>query len=221
MQFLLGRVSDAIKAFQDDLKFLGIEERVMGMTFSEFGRRIKSNSSTGTDHGAAAPMFLFGKNVIPKLWGDNPAIPATVNVNDNIPMQYDFRSVYASMLENWLCVKHDDLQQIMLKDFQNLALVNTASCKLVNPNTSGGSYLEIWGTPFTQSTKIVYKTDGGHTLLQIFDTMGRLIKTPVDADLPAGSYSYTYDSGPLPAGVYYARLQNGSMQQVKAMIKVR
>ena len=58
---LLGRVSDAIKAFQDDLVFLGIEDRVVGMTFSEFGRRIKSNSSVGTDHGAAAPMFVFGK----------------------------------------------------------------------------------------------------------------------------------------------------------------
>jgi len=106
---LLKTVSDAIKAFQDDLKFLQIEDRVMGMTFSEFGRRIKSNSSTGTDHGAAAPMFLFGKPVVSKLWGDNPTIPTTVNVNDNIPMQYDFRSVYASMLEHWLCVKHDDL----------------------------------------------------------------------------------------------------------------
>jgi uncharacterized protein (DUF1501 family) len=218
---LLKNVSDAIKAFQDDLKFLQIEDRVMGMTFSEFGRRIKSNSSTGTDHGAAAPMFLFGKNVIPKLWGDNPTIPANVNVNDNIPMQYDFRSVYASLMENWLCVKNADLQQIMLKDFQQLALVNNATCKPVPPVAAGTSYLEIWGTPFTQSTVIKYKTDGGHTLLQIFDTMGRLVKTPVDADLPAGSYTYNYDSGPLPVGVYYARLQNGPMQQVKAMIKVR
>ena len=218
---LLKNVSDAIKAFQDDLKFLQIEDRVMGMTFSEFGRRIKSNSSTGTDHGAAAPMFLFGKNVIPKLWGDNPTIPANANVNDNIPMQYDFRSVYASLMENWLCVKNADLQQIMLKDFQQLALVNNATCKPVPPVAAGTSYLEIWGTPFTQSTVIKYKTDGGHTLLQIFDTMGRLVKTPVDADLPAGSYTYNYDSGPLPVGVYYARLQNGPMQQVKAMIKVR
>ncbi len=218
---LLKNVSDAIKAFQDDLKFLGVEERVMGMTFSEFGRRIKSNSSTGTDHGAAAPMFLFGKNVISKVWGDNPAIPANASVNDNIPMQYDFRSVYASMLENWLCVKHADLQQIMLKDFQQLALVNNKDCNPLPPVSAGTSYLEIWGTPFTQSTTIKYKTDGGHTLLQIFDTMGRLIITAVDADLPAGSYSYNYQSGPLPAGVYYARLQNGPMQQVKAMIKVR
>ena len=197
------------------------DRRGLVMTFSEFGRRIKSNSSTGTDHGAAAPMFLFGKNVISKVWGDNPAIPANASVNDNIPMQYDFRSVYASLMENWLCVKNADLQQIMLKDFQQLALVNNATCKPLPPIAAGTSYLEIWGTPFTQSTTIKYKTDGGHTLLQISDTMGRLVKTPVDADLPAGSYSYNYESGSLPAGVYYARLQNGSMQQVKAMIKVR
>ncbi len=218
---LLKNVSDAIKAFQDDLKFLGIEERVVGMTFSEFGRRIKSNSSVGTDHGAAAPVFLFGKNVVPAVLGNNPTIPANVTVNDNIPMQYDFRSVYASLLENWLCVKNADLQQIMLKNFQNLNIVNSAACKIVNPNTSGNSYLEIWGSPFTQSTKLIYKTDGGHTLLQIFDTMGRLIKTVVDADVAAGSYNYTFDSGTLPAGVYYARLQNGATQQVKAMVKAK
>ena len=218
---LLKNVSDAIKAFQDDLKFLQVEERVVGMTFSEFGRRIKSNSSTGTDHGAAAPVFLFGKNVIPAVLGNNPTLPVNATVNDNIPMQYDFRSIYATLLENWLCVKNADLQQIMLKNFQSLPLVNAAGCKIVAPNSSGNSYLEIWGTPFTQSTKIVYKTDGGHTLLQIFDTLGRLITTPVDADLAAGSYNYTFVSGPLPAGVYYVRLQNGATQQVKAMIKVK
>jgi uncharacterized protein (DUF1501 family) len=218
---LLKNVSDAIKAFQDDLKFLGIEERVVGMTFSEFGRRIKSNSSEGTDHGAAAPVFLFGKNVVPAVLGNNPSIPANATVNDNIPMQYDFRSVYASILENWLCVKNADLQQIMLKNFQSLNIINSAACKIVNPNTSGNTYLEIWGSPFTQSTIIKYKTDGGHTLLQIFDTMGRLVKAPIDAELSAGSYTYNFDSGALPAGVYYARLQNGATQQVKAMVKVR
>lgn len=218
---LLKNVSDAIKAFQDDLKFLQIEDRVMGMTFSEFGRRIKSNSSTGTDHGAAAPMFLFGKQVVSKIWGDNPTIPANVNVNDNIPMQYDFRSVYASLMEDWLCVKNADLQQIMLKDFQHLALVNAAGCSPIPPVAAGTSYLEIWGTPFTQTTTIKYKTDGGHTLLQVFDTMGRLVGNLVDKALAAGSYSYTFDSGGLAPGVYYARLQNGPMQQVKAMIKVR
>ncbi|WP_164064495.1 DUF1501 domain-containing protein, partial [Serratia marcescens] len=76
---LLKHVSEAIKAFEDDLKFQKVDERVVGMTFSEFGRRIKSNGSTGTDHGSAAPMFVFGKNVIGGILGDTPNIAASVN----------------------------------------------------------------------------------------------------------------------------------------------
>ncbi|MEJ7672099.1 MAG: DUF1501 domain-containing protein [Chitinophagaceae bacterium] len=158
---LLRNVSDAIKAFQDDIKTLGVEERVVGMTFSEFGRRIKSNSSGGTDHGAAAPMILFGKNVTPAVWGTSPALPANASVNDNIPMQYDFRSVYASLLENWLCVKNSDLQTIMLKNFQNIPLVNSASCKNVAPNTSGTNLLTNSPNPFSTSTTLTFKTEGG------------------------------------------------------------
>ena len=214
-------VSEAIKAFQDDLKFQGVEDRVLGMTFSEFGRRIKSNSSVGTDHGAGAPMFLFGKKVLPGLVGTNPILPANATVNDNIAMQYDFRSVYATVLENWLCVKNADLQQVMLRNYQSLPLVNAADCKPILPSPSGTKYLEIWGTPFVSSTRIVYKTDGGHTLLQVFDTMGRLIRVPVDTDMAAGSYTYTFDAGPIPNGLYYVRLQNGATQQVKAMVKMK
>ena len=82
---LLKNVSDAIKAFQDDLKFLGADDRVVGMTYSEFGRRIKSNGSNGTDHGSAAPLFIFGKHVMGGVLGDTPSIPAISTVNDNLP----------------------------------------------------------------------------------------------------------------------------------------
>lgn len=219
---LLKNVSDAIKAFQDDLKFLGVEKRVMGFTFSEFGRRIKSNSSTGTDHGAAAPLFLFGTNAKQMVHGTNPAIPATVSVNDNIPMQYDFRSVYATMLQDWLCVQTADLQQVMLQNFQNLPLVNTAACSTVIPNTSGVTLIDNYPNPFTSSTTIRFKTAGGHTLVQIIDTTGRVIATPVDQDYPlAGNYSVTFNSGALASGIYYARFQNGAVQQVRTMMKVR
>ena len=219
---LLKNISDAVKAFQDDLKGLGVEERVVGMTFSEFGRRIKSNSSGGTDHGAAAPMILFGKNVTSAVWGTNPTISGNVSVNDNIPMQYDFRSIYASLLENWLCVKNVDLQSIMLKNFQNLPLVNSASCKIVAPNTTGLSLITNDPNPFTASTTIKFKTAGGHTLIQIMDTLGRVLATPVDRDYAqAGNYSIQFYSGALPTGIYYARLQNGTIQQVRTMMKAR
>ncbi|MFZ8310598.1 hypothetical protein ACO1LC_14190, partial [Staphylococcus aureus] len=82
--------------------------------------------STGTDHGSAAPLFVFGKQVIGNVLGDTPSFGASVTVNDNIPFQYDFRSIYATLLSNWLCVDDKDLQQVMLKNYQTLPLVNAA-----------------------------------------------------------------------------------------------
>ncbi|MEO6134487.1 MAG: T9SS type A sorting domain-containing protein, partial [Ginsengibacter sp.] len=219
---LLKNVSDAIKAFQDDLKYLQIEDRVMGMTFSEFGRRIKSNSSVGTDHGAAAPLIVFGTNAIKMVHGKNPDIPASATVNDNIPMQYDFRSVYASMLQDWLCVKPEDIQQILLKNFQTIPLIKTSACTPTVPNDSGKSLISNYPNPFTDSTTITFTTNGGHTLIQIMNTLGQLIDTPLDQTYPtAGTFTIPWSGAKLRSGIYYCRLQNGNVQQVKGMLKVR
>jgi uncharacterized protein (DUF1501 family) len=219
---LMKLVSDAIKAFMDDLKFLGVQKRVYGMTFSEFGRRIKSNSSLGTDHGAAAPVILFGEYVAGGILGNNPAIPANANVNDNVPMQYDFRSVYASILSNWFCVDNTTLQTVMLKNFQSLSIVKTNSCSSTIPDLSDKLLIKNYPNPFTGSTTITFKTDGGHTSIMIIDTLGRMIATIVDQEYTApGQYSVTFNAEKLAAGVYYARLQNGATQQVRSMLKVK
>lgn len=217
---LLMKVSDAIKAFQDDLKFLEIEDRVVGMTFSEFGRRIKSNASVGTDHGSAAPMFVFGKKVAGGVLGDTPVIGASVTVNDNLPFQYDFRSVYATLMSNWLCVNDTDLQQVMLKNFQTLPLVNSQDCKKL-VNLSGDKLISNYPNPFVSSTVITFKTAGGHTSIQIIDTSGRVIAILADQEYTAGTYTVVFNGGTLPTGVYYARLQNLAVQQVCAMLKAR
>jgi uncharacterized protein (DUF1501 family) len=120
---LLKRVSEAIGVFMDDLNYLQAGDRVMGMTFSEFGRRIKSNASGGTDHGAAAPLFYFGNKVKAGVIGANPIIPINATVNDNVPMQNDFRSVYASILQNWFSLQPSDVQNILQKDFAMLPIV--------------------------------------------------------------------------------------------------
>ena len=219
---LLKNVSDAVKAFQDDLAFLNIEDRVVGMTFSEFGRRIKSNASTGTDHGSAAPMFVFGKPVIGGVLGNSPTLPANAAVNDNIPFQYDFRSVYATLLANWLCVDEAALNQIMLKNFQMLPLINNTACRNVRPNISGDILITNSPNPFTANTTITFKTDGGHTLIQIMDTMGRVITNLLDKEYAGpGTYSIPFNGSSLPNGIYYARLQNMATQQVRTMMKVR
>jgi uncharacterized protein (DUF1501 family) len=97
----LSILSKAADAFQNDLKLMGVENRVVTATFTEFGRRIKSNNSTGTDHGSSTPMFFFGTAVNPTIVGVNPQIPANATPDDNLPMQYDFRAVYYTILKEW------------------------------------------------------------------------------------------------------------------------
>lgn len=222
---LLKVLSDAVKAFMDDIKGLGLEDRVLGMTYSEFGRRIKSNASGGTDHGSAAPMFLFGRHVIGGMTGNNPYIPPNVTVGENIPFQYDFRSVYASILQQWFCVPDDGLQEVLLKHFQSLPLITNPNCTTnsrPNPFNNADVLIFNYPNPFQSATNITYKTAGGHTLVQVIDTSGRLIKVLIEKEFAGpGTFNISFDSGALSAGIYYVRLQNGPVQQVRAMLKAR
>jgi uncharacterized protein (DUF1501 family) len=226
---LLQRLSDACRAFQDDLQGLGIQDRVIGMTYSEFGRRIKSNSSGGTDHGAAAPMILFGSKIEQGVLGNNPTIPANASVNDNIPMQYDFRSVYSTILEKWFCLSKTVVDGLyppnINAQLQSLPLFKgNISCSGITPPTdpSFDSIITNQPNPFNETTTIKFHTEGGHTLIQIIDTLGRVIKNLLERDYTgAGTYTVTFDSGGLPTGIYYARLQNGITQAVRPMLKVR
>ena len=226
---LLQRLSDAIKAFQDDLQFLGIQDRVIGMTYSEFGRRIKSNSSVGTDHGAAAPMFLFGTKIEQGVLGDNPTIPTVASVNDNVPMQYDFRSIYSTILEKWFCLDKTVVAGLyppnINNQLQSLPLFKSSIvCNAVTrpPDPAFDAIISNSPNPFTERTTIRFRTEGGHTLIQIIDTLGRVIKNLLEQDyLTAGINTVTFDSGGLPTGIYYARLQNGVIQKVRPMLKVR
>ena len=110
---LLKTIGDAISAFQSDLEYLRIHERVMGVTFSEFGRRIASNDSLGTDHGAAAPMFVFGAGVKGGMYGKAPVIAEKITHEDNLAMDIDFRSVYASLLKDWMQVPASGVGQVL------------------------------------------------------------------------------------------------------------
>jgi uncharacterized protein (DUF1501 family) len=217
---LLGNVSGAIKAFQDDLKYLGVEDRVLGMTFSEFGRRILSNASLGTDHGAAAPLFVFGSKVQPGISGTNPIIPSNATVGDNIPYQYDFRSVYASILSNWLCVNSATLNSVMLKNFQDLPLTKTGTCSVVNPVGNPDQLIVAYPNPFHKNVTIQFKTNGGHTLIQVLDGAGRLVKILLDREFDPGTFRVDFNGEHLPAGIYYIRFQNLVLQQVKSVLKV-
>ncbi len=97
----LNKLSVAISAFMDDLTLMGKSEKVIGMTFSEFGRRVNQNASFGTDHGQGAPVFFFGDAVQPGVLGNSPALPTTIAANTQVPTQFDFRQLYSTILKEW------------------------------------------------------------------------------------------------------------------------
>lgn len=100
-QRLLGELATALAAFHADLQQQGNGGRVLTMTFSEFGRRVKQNAGGGTDHGTAAPMFLMGDMVKPGLIGQHPSL-GKLDDNGDLIYSMDFRAVYAAVLEQWM-----------------------------------------------------------------------------------------------------------------------
>jgi uncharacterized protein (DUF1501 family) len=108
---LLRGLSTAITGFQADMNFnypdsdgniMNLADRVLGMTYSEFGRRIMSNG-TGTDHGTAGPMFLFGKKVYDGMKGIGglTGITSPITISTNTHLECDYRTVYSAILEKW------------------------------------------------------------------------------------------------------------------------
>ncbi len=116
---LLNTLSEAILAFQNDLSALGLADRVLGCTFSEFGRKVISNGSTGTDHGNFAPSFVFGAAAAAGVLGINPNInnqdaQGALNAEE---LQHDYRQIFATLLQDWLGASDNAMNAAMFGDF--------------------------------------------------------------------------------------------------------
>lgn len=221
---LLKSLSDNIAAFMDDAKLLGLEERVAGFSFSEFGRRIKSNASFGTDHGSAIPVLFFGKNVNPQIIGSNPVIPTVASSGSNLPMLYDFRSIYCSFLNQWFCVPQTDVDKLLLDKFQILPILKPINCLAtathdVNSN-SGISVVKVYPNPFVDRTRLEYESNGGMLRLQVLNNLGSVIKSLINKEVSKGKYTLDIDLEGQSNGIYYVRWENGPLSQVKPMVKV-
>jgi uncharacterized protein (DUF1501 family) len=116
---LLGQLDSALKSFFTDLKEQGNDQRVVLMTFSEFGRRVEENESSGTDHGKASCLFVAGPGAKGGLHGKHPSL--TDLSDGDLQHTVDFRDVYGTLLSDWL--KAPSITPILGKSYQNLSLV--------------------------------------------------------------------------------------------------
>lgn len=218
---LLTDLSNSIKTFYEDLAQAGLDDKVLSMSISEFGRRTFENGSNGTDHGKAAPLMLFG----PAMEGNGfVGVHPDLTADDgegNLNYTQDFREVYASVLENWLCIDSGLVDEALLNNtyarvdlgFNCSALgvedFNRDRFKHYVLYTDNDSILKITN-PYTQ-----------HTVVKLYDIMGREIGTLKNAMLFAGEHSISVKNTiktKLNVGQYIYKISVGSQHYSKSLI---
>jgi hypothetical protein len=216
---LLTTVAQAIEAFQTDLRLLGIEDKVVLMTFSEFGRRVNQNGSGGTDHGTAAPLFVIGRNVYGGVYGNNPDLTDLDNGGD-IKYRYDFRQLYATLLTQQLGMPIDRMPDVLMRDFETLPLISEKAGNLSGPSVF---HLEQnYPNPFNPTTTISYYLRIPQAVrIDVFSSAGDKVTTLVNAYQETGSYEVQFDGSKYSSGVYFARLDTGATSKTIKMMLIK
>jgi uncharacterized protein (DUF1501 family) len=219
---LLKELSDAICAFQDDLTLLHVDNKVVGMTYSEFGRRILSNAALGTDHGTAAPVFLFGSCIENQILGDHPIIDTQVGIDDGVPMQFDFRDLYGTVLQNWLGLAENEIKDILHPDVQTLPLFKSGC---IEPNSTSQMYQEgdfqinLYPNPANNYINIEWNSMSGSTQISVFDGKGGLIDRQLIESNALKNQGIYLNIAHYAAGSYFVHVQNRSVNKTKKFVK--
>ena len=214
---LMEELSTAIADFYADLAKGGRSQDVLCSTISEFGRRIEENGSDGTDHGAAAPMMMFGEGLNGNGFiGKQPDLQDVDEVG-NLKFNTDFRSVYATLLENWLCVDSNIVDEVMGQSFDRIAdlgLTCNAQTTSINEIYRQGIVHQARYSP-NGNVMIYYELpEGNQVNLQVFNLLGQPVANLTNTYQSAGVYQtpFTSQRKYLAKGQYFYRIQVG--QQV-------
>lgn len=216
---LLYYVSASVKAFYDDLKAQGMDQKVITMTVSEFGRRVSSNASFGTDHGMAAPVLLFGPMLKPGIYGNTPDLS---DLNDgNLKFEFDYRQIYTSVLVDWLSAPPEIVEEVRWEDFvdSRLDLFQTPDSVQENGGMSSASELSIFPNPATDQASIEFNLNkSGYIELGVYDINGRKVLSLYEGNMDSGKQIVTASVQGLKSGYYLVRLRTGLKVSSKKLI---
>lgn len=223
---LLYHISSAMKAFQEDLKGLSLEDRVMSVTFSEFGRRPASNASYGTDHGTAAPMFIFGKCVNPGVSGTNPSLD-NLDSHGNIKIQHDYRQVFTGILKDWMGASDDALSESNTRFHEYIPnRLDLVSCSAISgipaKNPAELRINECFPNPATSTTTISFTiAKRAEVRISIVNQEGMVLKEVFRGEKSQGNYIIQENISMLPAGIYLVRIEAASYTSSKKLVIAR
>ena len=208
-------------AFQDDLKLLNVADKVVGMTYSEFGRRIRSNGALGTDHGTAAPLFVFGNCVNNQILGDTPEIDTQVDDQEGVAMQFDFRNVYSTILTDWLGATKAESETVLYQDFDALPLFkNGCNASLSNDDfILEKTSINVFPNPTADLLKISFWGNNEKVTIKLYNTLGAVVKDIANANYNSQQHNITVDLTSLPKGNYFVHFVSRGISKTKKVIK--
>lgn len=185
---LLQRISTAISAFYKDLAKQSMDDKVLGMTFSEFGRTIYENGSAGTDHGTSAPILLFGKGLGKGIVGNPPDLINTDQYGDPY-FETDFRDVYASVLQNWLGMPSEVSDFVIGKEGNPIE----GLLPVQYPPVGSEAFEALFGHKISEEDKDILQIHysllhEGPVIMEILDKSGQVIRSLINDFRPKGSH---------------------------------
>ena len=219
---LLEDLSNSIKNFYDDLEATGMQNTVLSMTISEFGRRPYENGSNGTDHGAASPVLLFGPGVNGSGFvGAHPDL-SVWDSNDNLIPTTDFRNVYSSVLTDWFCLDPSVVNTILLNqnyDTLDLGLNCQALSTSDFSDVSSLSHVAVYQNNRTYIE--LQMPVAAHVDIKLYDILGKEIGTLKNEVLFSGRHTIDVRAainGRLSYGQYIYRIALGGQFYSKSIL---
>lgn len=221
-QELLTNLSNTVKLFFDDLATTGHDQDTLAMTFSEFGRRPDENGSNGTDHGAAAPLLLFGPGLQGNGFiGNHPSL-TTLDNNGNLIYNVDFREIYATVMQEWLCINPTVVNQALLGQNYNTVDLgfNCASLSVEDFDLAEGFSHFVQMTD--NQTIIKFKNPNTqHIDVKLYNIIGQEVATLKNEMVFPGEHSINVKDEAktrLSTGQYIYRISVGNQHYSKSII---
>jgi uncharacterized protein (DUF1501 family) len=227
---LLERLSGAVQAFFQDIHQQNFSEDVVGVTFSEFGRKAKENGNLGTDHGEIAPMFVFGLPVEGGVTGVNPDLTEATDQNNYQikTVQHDYRQTFGTLLEDFLGADSGIIDSTFFNHSANesfsvnkidrlikeLYSVATGCQESVTP--LDGFTWQVFPNPFSRQITVASADDLGEVTCEVYSITGALVHKSVES---ATGGRFDLNLGQLSPGAYMITLQNGSLNETHKLIK--
>ncbi|MFD0862862.1 DUF1501 domain-containing protein [Sungkyunkwania multivorans] len=221
-QQLLSSVADTITAFYSDLEAGGMDSEVLSMTISEFGRRVEQNGSQGTDHGSCAPMMLFGPALNGNGFvGNHPSL-TNLDQNGNMFFQNDFRQIYATILQEWLCLDAQMVNDALLGEQYESAPLGFGCSTLSVDDFSDIQAFQHFATYEGNQTMINYiMPRASRVVIKLYNIIGQEVATLQDSFSLEGKHAINVRQASgqrLATGQYVYRISAGNNNFSKSIL---